>query len=204
MPGEPTVVYSAANPQQAHLLKGLLEDRGIAAWVVNDALQGAGGELPLGWNAAARVVVAHSDAAEARQFALDFDQQTAHEPLPDDFARTPSSLDWDEWPVCPDCQQRRSARCPVCGVSGMKFALADVQETSAGERVLLFCDSCDDHFLPQWYRLCPQCGHDYGAGIEIGRPGAPEPISLRTWLVFASLLTAGALFFAYFAWLFRR
>ena len=39
MSGEPTVIYSAANVQQAYLLKGLLEERGIAAWVVNDGMR---------------------------------------------------------------------------------------------------------------------------------------------------------------------
>src|SRR5688572_23151759 len=73
MPGEPTVIYSAANSQQAHLIKGLLEQQGIHAWVVNDAIQIAGGDLPLGWTAAARVVVSDENAQAARQFAEEFD-----------------------------------------------------------------------------------------------------------------------------------
>ena len=69
MPREPTVIYSAANTQQAYLLKGILEDQGIPAWVVNDTIQIAGGDLPLGWTAAARVVVGSDTAIAARQIA---------------------------------------------------------------------------------------------------------------------------------------
>jgi len=203
MPGEPTVIYSAANTQQAHLLKGLLEERGIAAWVVNDSLQVAGGELPLGWTAAPRVVVSASDAAEAREFALDFERRTTHEPDPDAVTKEPPAEEWADWPICPECRQRREARCPICGVSGAAFPLVDLQQTDTGERVLLFCSACDDHFAPEWYRLCPRCGHDFGAGIEFGRPLPREPLNLRTWLVLAGFAAAGAVAVAYFVWLFR-
>src|SRR4051812_33096771 len=112
MSGEPTVIYSAASTQQAHLLKGLLEERGITARVINDSLQMGGGELPLGWTAAARVVVAHSDALQARQIAESFDFQTSHEPreedaaaADDDFVADPR-VEWDQWPLCPACGER--------------------------------------------------------------------------------------------------
>src|SRR5690242_768447 len=84
MSRQPKVIYSAASTQQAYLLRGLLEDEGIAAHVVNDAMQIAGGELPLGWNSAARVVVSESDAVRAREFAEEFDRQTAHRDETDD------------------------------------------------------------------------------------------------------------------------
>src|SRR5438067_13769821 len=86
MSGEPTVIYSAASTQQAHLLKGRLLERGIVARVVNDSLQMAGGELPLGWTAAARVIVAEEDGPKARRIAEDFDRQTAHEPWDEELA----------------------------------------------------------------------------------------------------------------------
>jgi hypothetical protein len=135
MSGQPTVIYSAANTQQAHLLKGLLEQRGIAAWVVNDAIQMAGGDLPLGWAAAARVVVAEQDQPAARALAEEFDHQTAHEPIEDAAVEADELLPWADWPVCPECGERRSARCPVCGLSRIDFLLADIQELPEGERV---------------------------------------------------------------------
>jgi hypothetical protein len=203
MPGEPTVIYSAANTQQAYLLKSVLEERGIAAWVVNDAIQIAGGELPLGWTAAAKIIVGRHDADEARRIAEQFDQTTTHEPTnDDDVAGAAEGADWAEWPLCPACGERRSARCSICGSSANRFPLADIEQAEGGDRVLLVCQSCDDHFLPEWYRLCPRCGHDFGDGIEVDQPPSPREFSLRTALVVAGLLSGVVAFLAYFLWLF--
>ena len=206
MSSEPIVVYSAASTQQAHLLKGLLIEQGIAAWVVNDAIQIAGGDLPLGWAAAARVVVARQDAQRARQLAEEFDRQTAHESSDDDGAVSGDLDDWLDWPVCPACGERRSARCPACSATGTSFPLADVQQSSTGERVFLHCPDCDDHMLPDWYRVCARCGHDYGDGVEVAQPTAAESIetTIRAWIVLG-LSIAGSLGLAgYFVWLFSR
>jgi uncharacterized paraquat-inducible protein A len=203
MSSEPTVIYSAASIQQAHLLKGLLEEQGIAARVVNDAIQIAGGDLPLGWTAAARVVVAERDALAARRLAEDFDRQTSHEPTDDNLAEPDIPEEWADWPVCPACGERRSARCPVCGATGTSFPLADFQPSDSGQRVLLVCPDCDDHMLPEWYRLCPRCGHDYGDGIETNRPSRPTiEISRGEWIVAGLIVVAGLTMVAYFVWLF--
>jgi hypothetical protein len=42
-----TKIYSAQNAIDAHIIKGLLEQQGIAAWVDGEYLQGGIGELPL-------------------------------------------------------------------------------------------------------------------------------------------------------------
>jgi predicted RNA-binding Zn-ribbon protein involved in translation (DUF1610 family) len=200
MSQEPVVIYSAANSQQAHLLKGLLEDQGIWARVVNDAIQIAGGELPLGWTAAPRVIVRLDDAEEARRLAEEFDQQTSHEPTADS-AEAAALTDWSEWPVCPTCGERRSARCSVCGSSGNRFGLADILSTTAGEQVLLKCEACDDLFQPEWYRLCPHCGHDFGTGIITSSPTGAA-INAATLFVLVALLAGGSIFVGYFFWLF--
>jgi Putative prokaryotic signal transducing protein len=202
MSGEPTVIYSAASPQQAYLLKGLLEERGIAAWVVNDAMQIAGGELPLGWTAAAKVVVGLADANDGRQLAEEFDRRTAEGSVGDEPAIEAEAKEWADWPVCPECSERRAARCPVCESSANDFPLADLQATPDGERILLFCSSCDDHFLPQWYRLCARCGHDFGSGVLIDADRHPRQWDLRSMLVIAAMLAGVAAFAAYFLWLF--
>jgi putative signal transducing protein len=203
MSRDPTVIYSAANTQQAHLLQGLLRQEGIAAWVVNDAIQFAGGELPLGWTAAARVVVAEDDSPKARRLAEAFDRQTAHEPTDDEPLDDAVANPWADWPLCPVCGERRSARCPVCGANSTAFPLADIDDEGLAPRVFLICTDCDDHFLPQWYRLCPRCGHDYGDGIEAAQPKRVAiEFSRRDWLV-AGLIGGGtAVMVAYFVWLF--
>jgi len=204
MPGEPTVIYSAANTQQAHLIKGLLEQQGIQAWVVNDAIQIAGGDLPLGWTAAARVVVSDENAEEARQFAEEFDLVTAHESSDEETFEPQRLQPWPDWPLCPSCGERRSARCHVCGASGSVFPLADIVETDAGHDVLLKCDDCDDLIKPQWYRLCARCGHDFGSGIEVGQSAKRLIEFDRRGAVVLAVLAAGAMFLiGYFFWLFR-
>ncbi|MCU0878089.1 MAG: DUF2007 domain-containing protein [Pirellulaceae bacterium] len=197
MSGEPTVIYRAANPQQAYLLKGLLEDRGIPAWVVNDSMQIAGGELPLGWRAAACVSVGAIDAEEARRFAEEFNQTTAHDPSPEATFEPPEPDAWQDWPCCPECRTPRQARCPICGAVGKKFPLAAIEERQGHQRVLLICDACDDHFLPEFFRRCHQCGHDYQTGISVEAPSAPVDDSPRTWYVLALLLAGGALLAGY-------
>ena len=201
MSGEPTVIYRAASPQQAHLLKSVLENRGIAAWVVNEAMQIAGGDLPLGWTAAAQVVVGENDAEEARQIAVEFDQTTAHEPQSDeDVADIQSPQAWQDWPICSQCQERRQARCPVCGSAGTAFPLADIEQHGGQSRVLLICATCDDHFRPEFYRVCHRCGHDYGDGIEKAGAVLPADDTRRVWLLMGVLVAAGLAMAAYFTW----
>jgi uncharacterized paraquat-inducible protein A len=202
MSGTPTVIYHAANILQAHILKGVLEERGIPAWVVNDAIQVAGGELPLGWTAAACVVVGEDHAAEARQIAEEFDRTTAHEPT-GELTAEPEPAEWQEWPNCPQCQSKRSVRCPVCHSAGTEFALAAIEERGGQTQVLLICASCDDHFRPELFRLCPRCGHDYGDGLEVGRVGEGDQGSVRLWVVMGIMGAMAAAVGVYFYLLWR-
>jgi hypothetical protein len=67
---------------------------------------------------------------------------------------------------------------------------------------LLFCAACDDHFLPEWYRLCARCGHDFGSGIEVATGQPAQAMDLRSVLVIAAMLAGLIAFAAYFLWLF--
>lgn len=202
MSSEPKVIYTAANAQEAYLLKGLLEDEGIMARVVNDAIQLAGGELPLGWTAAPQVVVKASDAVRAREIAEGFDRGESALALEEPAYSGASAEAWADWPLCPTCGERRSARCPSCGDSGTAFPIADVQTSQGDERVFLVCESCDDHFVPEWYRLCARCGHDYGQGVEPVKTAPVRPNLLRVWFLTVALLAAAIFSLAYFGWLF--
>ena len=205
---QPTIIYSADNPQQAHLLRSLLADEGIKAWIVNDAIQIAGGELPVGWRAAAKVVVADDEAAAARRFAEAFDQKAQRhffdsraagdESGGDDSPATPPA-----WPACPTCTEPRSARCPVCGESGSDFSAADAPSSGEQESSLFLCPSCDDVISPDWYRLCARCGHDFGQGLEVREPLTTRlELSLRTIVVVTVLTVVAAAIGGYFFWLF--
>lgn len=110
-----------------------------------------------------------------------------------------------QWPICPQCGQRRSARCPVCGVSRTDFALADSQQFGTGQPVLLKCEDCDDVFRPEWYRLCAACGHDFGNGIKVVEAGANSEGNFESLsAIVIALLAAALALAAYFAWLFAR
>ena len=191
---------------QLELLKPqmILEERGIKAYIINEALQTAGGDLPLGWTAAPRILVAEEDAVKGRLIAEQFDAllRDGRHITTEEFEV--ADADWTDWPLCPSCRQRREVLCNVCGSRGSKFALADLIEEQGRTQVLLFCDTCDDHFRPQFFRICHHCGHDFGNGI------GPEPVqqklelpenTVRTWLVIGGLIAFAAAIGAYFYWL---
>ena len=204
MADRPTEIYRAANSQHAQMLRGMLEERGITAYIVNEALQTAGGDLPLGWTAAPRILVAEEDAAKGRIIAEQFDAilRDGRHITTEEFEV--ADTDWTDWPLCPGCQQRREVLCSVCGSRGSKFALADLVEEQGHTQVLLFCDTCDDHFRPQFFRICHHCGHDFGSGIE-SEPVQPElrvpENTRRTWLVAVVLLAIAAVIGTYLYWL---
>ena len=210
--GEPVVIYRAANTQQGNLLRNLLEEQGIAAWVQNDLIQAAAGELPLGWRGDCQVVVRDLDAEEARRLALDFERQLRHDIVDssaDESSDKSASEPWKDWPACPDCGERRHARCPICGLAGDQFPLADLEVTPQGQQVLLLCEECDEPFRPEFYRLCHRCGHDFGEGIRLASDGRvlseylPELDSRKAWLLTAGLAVIGGLLAAYFYFVLR-
>jgi len=207
MPDRPTEIYRAANPQQAQLLRNLLEERGIQAFVVNDFLQGAGGDLPLGWTAAPRILVAAEDVSKGRLIAEEFDATMRDGPSIAIEEFDVAQADWEDWPLCPSCQQRRDVLCDICGSRGTKFALADLVEEPGRESVLLHCDTCDDHFRPKFFRVCQRCGHDFGSGIA-SQPvqlGIPLPENTRrTWIAAGCLVVFSAALVAYLYWLISR
>jgi hypothetical protein len=205
MPGEPKIIYSADNTQQAYLLRALLADEGIEARVVNDAIQIAGGDLPVGWTAAAKVVVRDDQAERARLIAEEFDLQTRQS------ARAGNSLDdeinepvasWAEWPLCPVCAEKRQVSCSTCGTVGVDWPLAD--GPIPAEQPLFICPSCDDSVSPRWDRHCKRCGHDFDNRADAaGGSGEGAMFSARTILVIGFLLAGSTALLAYFAWLLR-
>jgi len=118
---DPTSIYSAKSPMEAHFLKNLLADEGITAVVSNQLLHGGAGIDLVGMPTAAQVVVAAQDVEAARRFAVEFDMRSMgpSTPLPD-VTETET-----EWPTCPGCEARRTTRCPICETSGTDFVEAD-------------------------------------------------------------------------------
>jgi hypothetical protein len=65
-------VYVAPNPAEAHLVRGLLESRGIHAEVRGEALWGTRGETPLTPDTLPTVWVDDNQAPEAARIVEDY------------------------------------------------------------------------------------------------------------------------------------
>ncbi len=178
------VIYIAANPEQAHLLRNLLEEHDIEAFVINDTLNsvhfaasdwlvrasGAPGFLPM----APRVVVDEADAEAARAIALEVDQDLRDGTMSPELARLEEEAGSDdEWPHCPHCGRPRMSSCPVCQTSATHFPAAFMleDETAGGdpardEQRLVICPTCDEAFAPRFPSRCEWCGHRFADGVE--------------------------------------
>ncbi len=156
------VVYIAADPQQAHMLRNLLAESGIDSFVSNETLNsvhfapgdwmvraaGGPGFLPM----APKVVVHEDDAEEAREIVLSAEKQMlAGAPAPELIALEAESGEEQAWPMCPHCARPRLATCPVCKTSGVDFAAAFLPEQLNADEdapAMVLCPTCDEAFAP--------------------------------------------------------
>jgi hypothetical protein len=194
MSSKPTVIYTAANLPQAHILRNLLEDLGIPATVTNDAVQQAIGDIPAGWSTAPRVVVAAEHAELARRVALEFEVPGHDSPRDDDVTGDPEdpvepagSPPQPPLLACPSCGSRRQTVCAYCGTSGDDFVPADSSgDRSGGTRhPWLICSTCEEPSMAQYERVCERCGYDYREGVERPLKG---PALLSSWFGLALML----------------
>lgn len=88
-------LYGGRDAMETHLLRDLLEERGISAVVLGDYLSNATGALPLGSSAFPRVWVNEEDLPRARAIVAEFEQRSANL-LP--------ATDNEPW-VCPKCRE---------------------------------------------------------------------------------------------------
>jgi membrane protease YdiL (CAAX protease family) len=102
-PGNLVELYRARGLPEAHALRAALEAAGIAVRVENEYLQGAVGDLPLGWSTAPRLLVPRADEIAARACLDEFLRPA--EPTADDY--------------CLACRAPlgNAAVCPACGWS---------------------------------------------------------------------------------------
>jgi hypothetical protein len=204
MADELAVIYTAANAVQAHLLRNALAEVGIQAQVTNDVLQAAGGDLPLGWTIAPRVLVPREQEAEARRLAVQYDSS-----LSENREQTAAEVD-DRFtvsmPTCPSCGRPRSAICPFCQTSGKGFGQVDpIGGTDGEEPTRLICPICDEPFEGDYLRWCEGCGHDFGHGLEtppVMTMSKIEPMNWRVTVVGLAVVAIIGGLLAYFASLF--
>ncbi len=108
-------VYTAGNPTDAHLVRGMLESNGIFAIVQGENLWGARGELPFTTESAPSVHVADEDAEQARNLIAEHEIAVS----PAKCKNCGYDLRELEDPRCPECgTEFRSANawhCVTCG-----------------------------------------------------------------------------------------
>ena len=68
-------VYRAKNSVEAYLIKAALDDAGIRARVTGDMLQGAIGDIPVGWMTSPQILVMDQDADRARALIGEIDAE---------------------------------------------------------------------------------------------------------------------------------
>lgn len=116
-------IYRAKNLPQAMLLQTALEEAGIRSTLDNEVLDGAPGDLALGWPTAPRIMVDSPDEVKAREIALEFDQaeiESAEAPERDDDAAS-----------CLECGKLMPAGSDVCMDCGWSYEARDAEPISA-------------------------------------------------------------------------
>ena len=102
-PNDPVEVYRARGLADAHTLRLLLETEGIPVWVDNELLQGALGDIPLGWATAPRILVRRSHAAAAQAVVERFTREHAPAGLAGEHACLACHSPMGEADTCPAC-----------------------------------------------------------------------------------------------------
>jgi Putative prokaryotic signal transducing protein len=110
-------IYRAKNIPQAMLLQLALEESGIRSTLDNEVLDGAPGDLALGWPTAPRIMVDRPDEAKARGIAVNFDQAEVN-------GAEGSDLE-DDAATCLDCGQPMPAGAEMCPACGWSYGVQD-------------------------------------------------------------------------------
>lgn len=108
-------VYRAKHGAQAMLLQQVLEDEGIPTRVEGALLDGAAGELPLGWATSPRLLVEEQNVERARAFLEKADQSEMAEMEAEEAGVTD-----EETARCLSCgadMPEDVEKCPACGWS---------------------------------------------------------------------------------------
>ena len=217
------VIYVAANVGQAHALKNLLADHGIAASVSNETLNAAHfapTDMLVGLaggtgfhDTAPRVVVLIEDAQSARRIVLDAEAALlAGRSSPELEQLEDEAGDDDAWPECPSCHRPRLATCPVCETSGTNLTAAFMPETTRAddyEQLLVLCPTCDEPFVPQFPARCEWCGHRFRYEHELQSADVPISPNFASQLsgpiatVVVGLVLVAALVFGWFYFVLR-
>ncbi len=124
---EPEVLCSTGSLVEAQAVKGALAQAGIPAEIDDGTLRAQTEIDPFPTARAMHVVVARRDVEAARQIVLrGVDLQAASTDAMTGQEAHESTIDVPPpWPQCPQCDARRTTRCPICLTSGTDFDEVD-------------------------------------------------------------------------------
>jgi hypothetical protein len=111
MLGPPIEIYRARGLPEAYAIRNALEAQAIPANIENELLQGAIGDLPMGWATAPRILVDRRNEMAARAILADF-LQKIQATVPDENAPL----------KCLACgsAMENGYSCPTCGWSYLR------------------------------------------------------------------------------------
>jgi hypothetical protein len=217
-------VYVAANAEQAHLLRNLLTEAGIAAFVTNDTLVDPAGWVPRaaggpGFVPTLPTIIVHEDdAEEARALLLEAESSLGGGEMASELTQLVDATgDEPHWPLCPHCARPRLATCPVCKTSGTDFTEAFLPEeeepegpADATDRRLVICPTCDEVFAPKHPARCEWCGHRFGDGYEprptqslVTAPEVFQEFNGRAAILLIAMAAMAAVFLGWFYYVLR-
>ncbi len=113
-------LYRSFGHPEAMVLAVLLEAEGVEVRIDNAALQGAFGELPLGWSTAPRIMVAQRDSSVAKAVLAKFLSRPKS---------TPSNLRGDIDCLACGSSMKLASVCPECGWSYLNPGSDDPEST---------------------------------------------------------------------------
>lgn len=218
--GRLVVVYRSVDGLQASLVRNWLDEHGVSAVVTGDSLAGSAMGIN-GPTVTSAVLVSEQDSERARELIAGAEAQRrlaadADEVADDQFddeLEQDAVLAENGWPVCPDCDRRRTTVCPFCDTAGHDFPLADANyaalaEDASSPPLAVICTTCDEPWAAEFYRRCEWCGHDFGHGLAAAREAysTDEPIEMpggRVLAVLAGLVGLMVLTLIYFAMIVR-
>lgn len=131
--------YRASNLAQAHIIRIALEDAGLCVLIENESLQDGGGEIPIYWHSAPRLMVEESQLAAAREII----DQTDH------GEHSKPGLKLTEPPFL-----------VVASAACLGIALVPAADAVPEQAETTRCLACDA-IMAESETVCPVCGWSY-------------------------------------------
>ena len=89
------------------------------------------------------------------------------------------------------------------GLDDESLPAGDAAAAAIGGPVVMFvCPTCDEAFVPRFFRRCRPCGHDFGSGPDM--EPADEPTNYRVVFAVLALIATAAGIWIYLVLLFRQ